>query len=86
MKIKNVLKGVMYLIVAVILGIVLLLSFYVWMIYGIHPSDEGTRSVACQYNPQQKKYTSIVITTIIDQKRVITEGHPSDCDLHLKFK
>lgn len=70
MNAKKLLKWLMYLILTALLALILLISFYVWMIYGIHPSDEGTGSVACEYDDKQKKNTSIVVTTIIDQKRV----------------
>lgn len=84
MNAKKILKWLMYLILAALLALILLISFYVWMIYGIHPSDEGTRSVACEYDNKQKKYTSIVVTTIMDQKRVKTQGNASDCTTDLK--
>lgn len=86
MNAKKLLKWLMYLILAALLGLVLLISFYVWMIYGIHPSDEGTRSVACTYDSKQKKYTEIEITTIINQERVKTQGTEADCNLHLKYQ
>lgn len=79
MNAKKLLKWLMYLILTTLLALILLISFYVWMIYGIHPSDEGTRSVACEYDDKQKKYTPIVVTTIIDQKRVKTKGNASHC-------
>lgn len=83
--IKRIFKIGFGIVLFFILGSVMLIGFYIWMIYGIHPSDEGTRSVACTYDNKQKQYTEIEITTIINQKRVKTQGTEADCDLHLKY-
>lgn len=82
----KVFKVLLGLVLFGIIGFVALICFYIYMIYGIHSSDEGTRSVACTYDPKQKQYTSIEITTIINQERVKTKGQESDCDLHLKYE
>ena len=87
---KNILKEILKILLGIvlffILGFAILIGFYIWMIYGIHPSDEGARSVACTYDSKKKKYTEIEITTIINQKRVKTQGTEADCDLHLNYE
>lgn len=83
---KKAFKVLKWLILICVLGFVGIIMLYVYMIYGIHPSDEGTRSVACTYDTHKKQYTSIEITTITNQERVITKGQESDCDLHLKYE
>ena len=80
---KKIMKVLLSLGLFCIVGFAILIGFYIWMIYGIHPSDEGTGSVASEYDTKQKKYTSIVITTIINQKRIKIKGKESDCTLHL---
>lgn len=81
---RKILKWLFYLILATLLGIILLFGFYGWIIYGIHPSDEGQRSVSCEYDTKRKVYTSIEIITIKAGKRVVTEGDEGLCDLHTK--
>ena len=82
--IKRIFKIGFGIVLFFILDFVILIGFYIWMIYGIHPSDEGTRSVACTYDSKQKQYTEIEITTIINQKRVKTPGTEVDYNLYLK--
>ena len=85
-QINIILKVAFGIFATLVISAIAVICFYIWMIYGIHPSDEGARSVACTYDSKKKKYTEIEITTIINQKRVKTQGTEADCDLHLNYE
>lgn len=55
-----------------------LIVFYVWMIYGIHPSDEGTGGLSCEYD-KNYRVTKAEMIVIKDGKRVITPADPVLC-------
>lgn len=82
MKFKNIFKWFLYLILTALLGLFLLVSFYVWMIYGIHPSDEGSTGLACEYS--QEQVTRAELTMIKDSKRVVVSRDPSFCKKYNK--
>ena len=72
-------KTILFSTLAVLIAIIGLVFFYSYMIYGIHPSDEGNISTSCEYDTIKKEFTSIKIITIRNGKRVITEGTEADC-------
>lgn len=78
MTFKVVLKWVLYLIFMTVLGMTLLFSFYIWMIYGIHSSDEGNKSLACEYD-QNFQVTRAEMISIQEGKRVISQVDPLLC-------
>ena len=76
--VKRVLKGLGWLVFAGCLGFVCLIGFYIYMIYGIHPSDEGTGGLACEYD-RNDHVTKAEMYRIQDGKRVITPVDPLLC-------
>ena len=52
------------------------IGFYIYMIYGIHPSDEGNISISCTW--ENGKLTT-ERTTIIQGERVVSSGEVDDC-------
>lgn len=81
--IRKLLKIILGLLITSLLGFVLLLCFYIYMIYGIHPSDEGNRQISCEYN-SQNQLIKVEVTTIIDGKRIVTQGKASECNQQFK--
>ena len=75
---KNILKGLVWLLMASCLGFVLLICFYIYMIYGIHASDEGSGGLACEYD-RDYRVTKAEQYLIQDGKRVITPADPKLC-------
>lgn len=77
-KIQIILKLVLGIILFIVLGFLLLIGFYVYMIYGIHPSDEESGGLACEYD-NNLNVTKAETHIIKDGKRVITPADPSLC-------
>lgn len=79
MNFKVSVKWMVYLVSISLLGVLLLLVFYVWMIYGTHTSDEGQSSLACEYD-QNFQVTKAEMMTIQNGKRVISKADPLLCE------
>ena len=77
--VKTVLKGIMRLLLAGCLAFVFMICFYIYMIYGIHPSDEGSGGLACEYD-RDFQVTKAEMYRIQDGKRVITSVDPILCE------
>ena len=79
--VKRVLKGLAWLVLVGCLGFVCMIGFYVYMIYGIHPSDEGMGGLACEYdrNDRNDHVIKAEMYRIQDGKRVITPVDPLLC-------
>ncbi|RKG30540.1 hypothetical protein D7V32_10945 [Acinetobacter tianfuensis] len=77
--VKRVLKGLAWLVLAGCLGFVCMIGFYIYMIYGIHPSDEGSGGLACEYD-RDFQVTKAEMYRIQDGKRVITSVDPILCE------
>lgn len=74
-----IVKGSAWLFLAGCVGLVLLICFYIWMIYGIHPSDEGTSGLSCEYD-KNLQVMKAEMYKIQDGKRVITTVDPLLCE------
>ena len=72
------LKVAAWIVLIVCLGFALMIGFYIYMIYGIHPSDEGTGGLACEYD-RNFQVTKAEMHWIQNGKRVITPVDPVLC-------
>ena len=73
---KKLLKIGLTLSSILLLAFVFFIGFYIYMIYGIHPSDEGNISISCTW--ENSKLTT-ERTTIIQGERVVSSGEVDDC-------
>lgn len=73
---KKLLKIGLILSSIFLLAFVFFIGFYMYMIYGIHPSDEGNITISCTW--ENGKLTT-ERTTIIQGKRVVSSGEVDDC-------
>lgn len=77
-KINIILKVAFGIFATFVISAIAVICFYIWMIYGIHPSDEGSRGLACEYD-QNYQVTKAEETLIQDGKRIISKADPSLC-------
>ena len=77
-KINIILKVAFGIFATLVISAIAVICFYIWMIYGIHPSDEGSRSLACEYD-QNYQVTKAEETVIQDGKMVVSKADPSLC-------
>ena len=73
---KSLFKIFFILILALLLSFIFFIGFYLYMIYGVHPSDEGKTSISCIWENGELTAERI---TIIQGKRVITQAQAEDC-------
>ena len=73
---KSLFKIFFILILAVLLSFIFFIGFYLYMIYGVHPSDEGKTSISCIWENGELTAERI---TIIQGKRVMTQAQAEDC-------
>ena len=73
---KSLFKIFFILILALLLSFIFFIGFYLYMIYGVHPSDEGKTSISCIWENGELTAERI---TIIQGKRVMTQAHAEDC-------
>ena len=73
---KSLFKIFFILILALLLSFIFFIGFYLYMIYGIHPSDEGKTSISCIWENGELTAERI---TIIQGKRVMTQAQAEDC-------
>lgn len=77
-KINIILKVSFGIFATLVISAIAVICFYIWMIYGIHPSDEGSRGLACEYD-KNYQVTKAEETVIRDGKRIISKADPSLC-------
>ena len=73
---KSLFKIFFILILALLLSFIFFIGFYLYMIYGDHPSDEGKTSISCIWENGELTAERI---TIIQGKRVMTQAQAEDC-------
>ena len=73
---KSLFKIFFILILALLLSFICFIGFYLYMIYGVHPSDEGKTSISCIWENGELTAERI---TIIQGKRVMTQAQAEDC-------
>ena len=73
---KSLFKIFFILILALLLSFIFFIGFYLYMIYGVHPSDEGKTSISCIWENGELTAERI---TIIQGKRVKTQAQAEDC-------
>ncbi|MFN4317109.1 MAG: hypothetical protein U1E88_01150 [Acinetobacter sp.] len=73
---KSLFKIFFILILALLLSFIFFIGFYLYMIYGVHPSDEGKTSISCIWENGELTAERI---TIIQGKRVMTQAQAEDC-------
>ena len=73
---KSLFKIFFILILALLLSFIFFIGFYLYMIYGVHPSDEGKTSISCIWENGELTAEKI---TIIQGKRVMTQAQAEDC-------
>ena len=73
---KRLFKIFFILILALLLSFIFFIGFYLYMIYGVHPSDEGKTSISCIWENGELTAEKI---TIIQGKRVMTQAQAEDC-------
>ena len=73
---KSLFKIFFILILALLLCFIFFIGFYLYMIYGVHPSDEGKTSISCIWENGELTAERI---TIIQGKRVMTQAQAEDC-------
>lgn len=73
---KSLFKIFFILILALLLSFIFFIGFYLYMIYGIHPSDEGNITISCTWENGELTAERI---TIIQGKRVMTQAQAEDC-------
>ena len=73
---KSLFKIFFILILALLLSFIFFIGFYLYMIYGVHPSDEGKTSISCTWENGELTAERI---TIIQGKRVMTQAQAEDC-------
>ena len=73
---KSLFKIFFILILALLLSFIFFIGFYLYMIYGVHPSDEGKTSISCICENGELTAERI---TIIQGKRVMTQAQAEDC-------
>ena len=73
---KKLLKIGLILSSIFLLAFVFFIGFYLYMIYGIHPSDEGNITISCTWEYGELTAERI---TIIQGKRVMTQAQAEDC-------
>ena len=73
---KSLFKIFFILILALLLSFIFFIGFYLYMIYGVHPSDEGKTSISCMWENGELTAERI---TIIQGKRVMTQAQAEDC-------
>ena len=72
---KSLFKIFFILILALLLSFIFFIGFYLYMIYGVHPSDEGKTSISCIWENGELTAERI---TIIQGKRVMTQAQAED--------
>ena len=75
---NTMLKALAWIVLTACLGFVFMIGFYLYMIYGIHPLDEGTGGLACEYD-RNFQVTKAEMHRIQHGKRVITPVDPALC-------
>ena len=73
---KSLFKIFFILILALLLSFIFFIGFYLYMMYGVHPSDEGKTSISCIWENGELTAERI---TIIQGKRVMTQAQAEDC-------
>lgn len=73
---KSLFKIFFILILALLLSFIFFIGFYLYMIYGVHPSDEGNITISCTWENGELTAERI---TIIQGKRVMTQAQAEDC-------
>ena len=73
---KSLFKIFFILILALLLSFIFFIGLYLYMIYGVHPSDEGKTSISCIWENGELTAERI---TIIQGKRVMTQAQAEDC-------
>ena len=73
---KSLFKIFFILILDLLLSFIFFIGFYLYMIYGVHPSDEGKTSISCIWENGELTAERI---TIIQGKRVMTQAQAEDC-------
>ena len=73
---KSLFKIFFILILALLLSFIFFIGFYLYMIYRVHPSDEGKTSISCIWENGELTAERI---TIIQGKRVMTQAQAEDC-------
>ena len=73
---KSLFKIFFILILALLLSFIFFIGFYLYMLYGVHPSDEGKTSISCIWENGELTAERI---TIIQGKRVMTQAQAEDC-------
>ena len=73
---KSLFKIFFILILALLLSFIFFIGFYLYMIYVVHPSDEGKTSISCIWENGELTAERI---TIIQGKRVMTQAQAEDC-------
>ena len=73
---KSLFKIFFILILALLLSFIFFIGFYLYMIYCVHPSDEGKTSISCIWENGELTAERI---TIIQGKRVMTQAQAEDC-------
>lgn len=73
---KSLFKIFFILILALLLSFIFFIGFYLYMIYGVHSSDEGKTSISCIWENGELTAERI---TIIQGKRVMTQAQAEDC-------
>ena len=73
---KSLFKIFFILMLALLLSFIFFIGFYLYMIYGVHPSDEGKTSISCIWENGELTAERI---TIIQGKRVMTQAQAEDC-------
>ena len=73
---KSLFKIFFILILALLLSFIFFIGFYLYMIYGVHPSDEGKTSISCIWENGELTAERI---TIIQGERVMTQAQAEDC-------
>ena len=73
---KSLFKIFFILILALLLSFIFFIGFYLYMIYGVHPFDEGKTSISCIWENGELTAERI---TIIQGKRVMTQAQAEDC-------
>lgn len=72
---------VIWIAIATILIILLIIaSSYIYNIYFIHPSDEGSISISCEKDPKTNENVLKEKTIVRNGERVKIEGTNKDCE------
>lgn len=72
------------LVVALVL--IILITFYGYMIDRVRPTDQKNTSISCVYNMKTKQFLSIEKTTIMNGKLIIQSGQEGDCTGQLDLR